>query len=94
MSYFILSDRDISRVLSFIKIKHNGEIGRLDLTSSGLVKVAINAVTLALCYFDISVAVVCVYSVWAFALFWFHRALLFGVFAILVCFARVNGCAG
>ena len=63
-SYFFVSDRDISRVLSFNTVKHNGEIGRLDLRSSGLVKVAINAVTLALCYFDISVAVFCVYSVW------------------------------
>ena len=55
--FLYVSDRDVSRVLSFIKVKHNGKIGCLDLTSSGFVKVAINAVTLALCYFDISVAV-------------------------------------
>ena len=61
---FYVSDRDISRVLSFIKVKHNGEIGRLELRSSGFVKMANNAVTLALCYFDIFFAVFFVYSVW------------------------------
>ena len=61
---FYVSDRDISTVLSFNKVKHSGGIGRLDLRSSSFVKVANNAVTLALCYFDISVAVFCVYSVW------------------------------
>ena len=66
---FYVSDRDISRVLSFIKEKHNGEIGRLDLTSSGFVKVAINAVMFALCYFDISVAVFVLIQLRLFALF-------------------------
>ena len=64
MSYFMLSDHDVSRVLRFIKVKHDGVIGRLDLTRFDFLKVTINAVTLALCYFDISVAVFCVYSVW------------------------------
>ena len=59
---FYVSDRSISRVRSIIKIKHNGAIGRLFLTNSGFVKVAINAVTLALCYFDISVPFLCLFS--------------------------------
>ena len=77
----MLSDRDISRILSFIKIKHNGEIGRLDLTSSGFVKVTINAVTLSLCNFHISVAVFFVFELLLFlSHFTAHCCLAFSPF--------------
>ena len=52
---------------------------------------AIDAVTLVLFYFDIFVAGFVFIQLGLFPLFWFHRTLLFGVFAtLLLYFARAH----
>ena len=101
VSYFVQLAAICRGFWAFIKLKthwrYKGLLWcqlNLELYYANSIKIAINAVTLALCCFDVSVAVFCVYPVWVicFVLVSSRTAVGRFRFAILLYFAYVNVC--